>query len=101
MLAGAYAETGNEAKARGAYQGAGRPVWRRLDAVRLSSPSANSTPRTTADAVGYAQKAIDQAQKEGKKPSSTHYNIMLNAYRESGDLDKYYATLERVAPILN
>lgn len=100
MLAGAYAETGNEAKAveltkelvdqyGGNSTQYGFLAKRELDAKNYSG------------AVGYAQKAIDQAQKEGKKPSSTHYNIMLNAYRESGDLDKYYATLERVAPILN
>jgi tetratricopeptide (TPR) repeat protein len=53
------------------------------------------------EAISYAQKAIDKARQEGKKPNPNHYNIVLTAYRNSGKLDQYYATLERVAPILN
>lgn len=100
MLAGAYAETGNEAKAveltkEFVDQNGGDSTQyaflakRELDAKNYGG------------AVSYAQKAIDQAQKEGKKPAAAQYNILLNAYGQGGKMDEYYATLERVAPILN
>src|SRR5690606_31407324 len=47
------------------------------------------------EAVDYANRAI----KAGKKAEATHYNILLNAYSQSGKLDNYYETLERAAPI--
>jgi tetratricopeptide (TPR) repeat protein len=100
MLAGAYASTGNETKAveltkeivdqnGGDSTQYGFLAKRELDAKNYGG------------AINYAQKAIDQAQKEGKPPSAVHYNIMLNAYSQSENLDKYYETLERAAPILN
>ncbi len=100
MLAGAYAETGNEAKAM--------QITKELiskyggDANQLAYVARQALAEKDYDgAANYAQKAIDQAQKEGKKPSATYYNIVLNAHSQSGNLDKYYQTLERVAPILN
>ncbi len=100
MLAGAYAETGNEAKAMqltremiNQYGG---------DANQLAYVARQSlTEKKYDEAANFAQKAVDQAQKEGKKPSATYYNIMLNAHSQSGAMDKYYQTLERVAPVLN
>jgi len=100
MLAGAYAETGNEAKAMqitknliNTYGG---------DSNQLAYVARASLAEKKYDeAANFAQKAIEQAQKEGKKPSATYYNIVLNAHSQSGNLDKYYQTLERVAPILN
>lgn len=99
MLAGAYAETGNEAKAMqitkamiNQYGG---------DANQLAYVARQSlSEKNYAEAANFAQKAIEQAQKEGKAPSATYYNIVLNAHSQSGNLDKYYETLERVAPIL-
>jgi tetratricopeptide (TPR) repeat protein len=100
QLAAAYAETGNEAKALeltksyiDQYGG---------DAAQLAYLARKALDaKNFEEAATYAQKAVDQTQQEGKKPSATYYNIMLNAYSQSGNLDKYYQTLERVAPILN
>jgi tetratricopeptide (TPR) repeat protein len=100
MLAGAYAATGNETKAvemtkqivdqnGGDSTQYGFLAKRELDNKNFEG------------AVSYAQKAIDQTQKEGKSPNAVHYNIMLNAYSQSKDMDKYYETLERAAPIFN
>jgi tetratricopeptide (TPR) repeat protein len=99
QLAAAYAETGNEAKALELTksfidQYGGEPA--QLAYLARKSLDAKNFD----EAASYAQKAIDQSQKDGKKPSATYYNIMLNAYSQS-NLDKYYETLERVAPILN
>jgi hypothetical protein len=49
------------------------------------------------EAISYAQKAIDQARKEGKKPSDKMFNVQMAAYIERKDLDSYYATLEKAA----
>jgi hypothetical protein len=100
MLAGAYSESGNEAKAVElttqfieAYGGTPDQyaflAKRKLDAKAFSESS------------GYAEKAIAQAQKDGKPANATHYNILLNAYAGGGNLDQYYKTLETVAPLLN
>lgn len=99
MLAGAYAEIGNEAKAVeltkqyvDEYGGNSAQyaflAKRELDAKNYSG------------ALSYAQKAIDQAAKEGKPASDAWYNIQLTAHRDSGKKDEYYAMLERVAPLL-
>jgi hypothetical protein len=99
MLAGAHAEAGNEAKAVqltkqfvDEYGGDSTQyaflAKRELDAKNFSG------------AVSYAQKAIDQAAREGKRPSDTWYNIQLTAHMNAGNMDEYYETLERVAPIL-
>lgn len=53
------------------------------------------------EAISYANKAIDKAKTEGKKANSAHYNIVLTSYRDTGKMDQYYATLERVAPMFN
>lgn len=100
MLAAAYAEAGNEAKAVelttqfiNTYGGTADQyaflAKRKLDAKAFSESS------------GYAEKAIEQAKKDGKPPSAVHYNILLNAYAGGNNLDQYYKTLEAVAPVLN
>jgi hypothetical protein len=100
QLAAAYAETGNEAKALELTktfidQHGGDP--QQLAYLARKSLDSNSFD----DAANYAQKAIEQSQKEGKQPPAAYYNVLLNAYSKSNNLDKYYETLQRVAPILN
>jgi hypothetical protein len=100
MLAGAYSETGNETKAveltkEIVDQHGGDSTQYAFLAKR------DLDAKNYGGAASYAQKAIDQAQKEGKQPAAGQYNILLNAYRESNQLNEFYATLERVAPILN
>ncbi len=100
QLAAAYAETGNEAKAM-------ELTKKIIDQYGGESSQLAYIARKALDekkydeAVSYAQKAIDQLQKEGKPVNGTYYNVLLNAYSQGGKLDEYYATLERVAPILN
>jgi tetratricopeptide (TPR) repeat protein len=100
MLAGAYSESGNEAKAVelttqyiDAYGGTPDQyaflAKRKLDAKAFG------------EASSYAEKAVQQAQKDGKAVNPTHYNILLNAYAGANNLDQYYKTLEQVAPVLN
>jgi hypothetical protein len=100
QLAAAYAETGNEAKAleltRAYIDEYGGDAAQLAYIARKALDASNFD-----DAANYAQKAVDQAQKEGKAPNAAYYNILLNAHSKSNNLDKYYATLERVAPILN
>lgn len=99
MLAGAYAEIGNEAKAVQLTKefvdtyGGDSTQYAFLAKRELDS-------KNYSGAVSYAQKAIDQAAKEGKRASDTWYNIQLTAHMNSGKMDQYYSTLERVAPIL-
>jgi hypothetical protein len=100
QLAAAYAETGNEAKAMeltksfiDQYGG---------DSAQLAYIARRALDAKSYDeAANYAQKANDQLQKEGKPANGTYYNILLNAQSQGGKMDEYYATLERVAPILN
>jgi hypothetical protein len=46
-------------------------------------------------AIDNAQKAIDAARKEGKRPSEKWYNIIMKAHFDGGDMNGYYAALER------
>jgi tetratricopeptide (TPR) repeat protein len=46
-------------------------------------------------AIDNAQKAIDAARKEGKRPSEKWHNIIMKANFDAGNLDAYYAALER------
>jgi len=100
QLAAAYAETGNEAKALeltksfiDQYGG---------DPAQLAYLARKALDAKNYDeAISYANKAADQVQKEGKPANATYYNILLNAQSASGKMDEYYATLARVAPMLN
>ncbi|HEX5007484.1 MAG TPA: hypothetical protein VFV70_10255 [Hyphomonadaceae bacterium] len=100
QLAAAYAESGNEAKALeltktfiDQYGG---------DSTQLAYLARKGLDAKNYDeATSYANKAIDQLQKEGKPANATYYNILLNAQSAGGKMDEYYATLQRVAPILN
>lgn len=100
MLAAAYSETGNEAKAVELTTlyietyGGTADQYAFLAKRKLDAKAYN-------DASGYAEKAIDQAQKDGTAVNPLHYNILLNAYANAGNLDEYYKTLETVAPVLN
>ena len=99
MLAGSYAETGNEAKAFELTKSF-------IDEYGGSSEQygflANKAlkAQNNDEAIKYAQKAIDQAAKESKKPDN-FYNILLAAYQNSKNMDAFYETLFRVAPVLN
>lgn len=97
VLFGTYAELGNEAKAG------------ELIKAYISDYGGTSTQyawlaqraldgKSYGEAISNAQKAIDAARKEGKKPSDRFYNIKLNAYIGQKDMDGYYKTLEEVAP---
>lgn len=100
MLAGAYAETGNADKAMQLTkefidQHGG-------DSTQLAYVARDALGKGQNDeAVKFAERAIEQLQKEGKPPNGTYYNIILNAHQKTNNLDEYYKTLERVAPILN
>lgn len=98
VLMGTYAELGNEAKAV------------ELTKAYINDYGGNSTQfawlaqrsldgKDYGGAITNAQKAIDAARKEGKKPSATYYNIKLNSYVAQKDMDAYYKTLEEVAPL--
>ncbi|MDP3740214.1 MAG: tetratricopeptide repeat protein [Hyphomonadaceae bacterium] len=100
MLAGAYAETGNADKAMqltkefiDQYGG---------DPTQLAYVARDALGKGQYDdAVKFAERAIEQLQKDGKPPNATYYNIILNAHQKTNNLDEYYKTLERVAPLLN
>ncbi len=100
MLAGEYAAVGNTAKALAltkafiAQYGGDSTKMAYVAKSELSAKNYN-------EAIAWAQKAIDQNAKEGKKANGVHYNILLNAYSTTNKLEKYYDTLERVAPLLN
>lgn len=53
--------------------------------------------KNTSEAISYANKAIDQSRKEGKKPSEKMFNIIMKANYDAGKMDDYYAALERAA----
>ena len=48
-----------------------------------------------AAAIDYANKAIEQAGKEGQKPKDAWYQIILKAYFDQSDFKNYYITIER------
>jgi tetratricopeptide (TPR) repeat protein len=100
QLAGAYSATGQAGKAA------------ELTKQLIAEGGGNSTQlayiaqaalnqKKYDEASSYANKAIEAAKKEGKKPVSAHYNILLSAYRDTAKMDQYYSTLERVAPMFN
>ena len=100
MLAAAYSETGNEAKALelttdyiNTYGGTADQY------AYLARNKLNA--KQFGEAATLAQKAIEQAQKDGKPVTATYYNIALSAYGQGNNLDEYYKLLEKVAPILN
>ena len=98
MLAGAYDATGQNAKAAQITkelvgEGGGTSVQ-----IAYLARAA-LTAKNYDEAVKYANQAISQASKEGKKPSAAHYNIILNANKSANKMEAYYATLERAAPI--
>jgi tetratricopeptide (TPR) repeat protein len=98
MLAGAYAEVGNEAKAVELTKqyvdeyGGDSTQYAFLANRQLKA-------KDYSGAISYAQKAIDQAAKESKPANEAWYNIQLTAHRDSGKMDEFYALLERVAPM--
>lgn len=100
MLAGAYAATGQQAKAMELTKeliAAGGGDSTQLAYVAQAALSAKKYD----EATSYANKAIEKAKAEGKKPQSAHYNILLTSYRDTAKMDQYYSTLERVAPMFN
>jgi tetratricopeptide (TPR) repeat protein len=100
MLAGAYAATGQSGKAMELTKqliAEGGGSCEQLAYVAKGSLNAKKYD----EAISYANKAIEQCRKDGKKPQPSHYNILLAAYRDTGKMDQYYSTLERVAPIFN
>jgi tetratricopeptide (TPR) repeat protein len=100
MLAGAYAATGQQAKAMELTKeliAAGGGDSTQLAYVAQAALSAKKYD----EATSYANKAIEKAKAEGKKPQPAHYNILLTSYRDTAKMDQYYSTLERVAPMFN
>lgn len=100
MLAGAYSAMGQTAKAAELTKqliAEGGGDSNQLAYVAQAALSAKKYD----EASSYANKAIEQAKKEGRKPVSSHYNILLTAYRDTAKMDQYYSTLERVAPMFN
>jgi tetratricopeptide (TPR) repeat protein len=100
MLAGAHDALGHTAQAMELTKelvGEGGGTSVQLAYIARASLAAKKYD----DAITYANKAIEAAKKEGKKPANTHYNILLNAYVATGKMPQYYTTLERAAPIFN
>ena len=98
MLAAAYNATGQNAKAAQITKelvGEGGGNSTQLAYLARTALTAKQYD----EAVKYANQAISQASKEGKKPSAAHYNIILNANTAANKMDDYYKTLERAAPL--
>jgi hypothetical protein len=100
LLAGAYSATGQGAKAAEltkqlVAEGGGNST--QLAYIAQAALSAKKYD----EATSYANKAIEKAKAEGKKPQTSHYNILLSSYRDTAKMDQYYSTLERVAPMFN
>ncbi len=100
LLALGYSETGDTAKAvqltkeyLDAYGGA-------PDQYAFVARNKLNT-KEYSEAAAYAQKAIEQSEKEGKSINATYYNIVLSAHGQANNLSEYYKTLEKVAPVLN
>jgi hypothetical protein len=97
MLPGLYAATGNKAKAVELTKqqiAAGEGSAQKYGFVAKSELDAKDYKAAIAD----AQKAVQAA--GGGAGAVDYWNIIIKAQLESKDMDSYYATLERVAPIL-
>lgn len=97
-ILGLYGEVGNDAKALSltkeflnAYGGD--------SALYAFVGSRAFQAKNYADAIEYSGKAIDQARKEGKRPDERWFNIEARSYFDQGQMDKYYASLERAAAV--
>ncbi len=96
LLAHAYDSTGQKAKAMQITEqmvGEGGGNSTQLAYIAQAALSAKQYDK----AVTYANRAIEALRKE-RKSSTAPYNILLKAYRDTGKMDQYYATLERIAP---
>ncbi len=95
LLASAYAETGNSAKAVqltrefiDAYGGTpDQLAWLAQNDLKA---------KNYAGAVNYAQKAVDAARKAGQRPKEAWHKMIIQAHYDSKSMDAYYAALEKV-----
>lgn len=93
---GVYAQMGNDAKAIQLTKEYISSYGGTTD--QYAFLASNSLKAKSYDeALSYSQKAIDQSRKEGKKASDKMFNIQLQSYIDQKQMDKYYATLEKVA----
>jgi hypothetical protein len=92
MLAGRYADAGNSAKALSQTK-------ENISKYGGTQTEHAFVARKELEAKNYAAAvtSINKAIAAGK-PTSTHYNILLNAYAGQNKMDDYYKTLERIAP---
>jgi tetratricopeptide (TPR) repeat protein len=92
MLAGRYADAGNSAKALAQT----KENISKYGGSQIEQAFVAKKELEAKNFVG-AQTAINKAIAAGK-PTSTHYNILLNALAGQNKMDEYYKTLERIAP---
>jgi tetratricopeptide (TPR) repeat protein len=92
MLAGRYADAGNSAKALAQT----KENIQKYGGTQLEHAFVAKKELEAKNFAG-AQTAINKAIAAGK-PTSTHYNILLNALAGQNKMDEYYKTLERIAP---
>lgn len=92
MLAGRYADAGNAAKAL-------QQTKENISKYGGTATEHAFVAKKELEAKNFAgaQTAINKAIAAGK-PTSTHYNILLNALAGQNKMDEYYKTLERIAP---
>jgi hypothetical protein len=95
LLASAYAETGNSAKAVSltkeyidTYGGtADQLAWLAQNELRA---------KNYAGAINYAQKAVDSSRKAGQRPKEAWHKMIIQAHYDSKDMGAYYTALEKV-----
>jgi len=93
-IAGLYAELGQEAKAiqlTKAYVS----EYGGTDTQFAYLANASLKAKEFADAVSFGTKAIEQARKDGKKPSERYFNIVMRAHFDNKNMNGYYAALEQ------
>ncbi len=92
MLAGRYSDAGNAAKAL-------QQTKENISKYGGTATEHAFVAKKELEAKNFAgaQSAINKAIAAGK-PTSTHYNILLNALAGQNKMDEYYKTLERIAP---
>lgn len=94
MLAGRYSDSGNRAKAL-AQTKANIAAYGGTQIEHAFVAKEELAAKNWAA----AQAAINKAIAAGK-PTTTHYNILLNALAGQNKMDEYYKTLERIAPTM-
>ncbi len=93
-LSRAYLDSGDQAKSTQVFRAyidefGGTPE----QYIGLANDAAKAGDSATA--VTYANKAIDAVKATGAKPADSWYRVLMKAYKQANEMDKYYATEER------